>query len=74
MNRFFFKQIQIKITLSENKEILDKLYELITKHPGNRPVHIIISSKLQDVIIESSFRVNENIKESLNEIASIEAA
>ncbi len=66
--------IQIKITLSENKEILDKLYELITKHPGNRPVHIIISSKLQDVIIESSFRVNENIKESLNEIASIEAA
>ncbi len=66
--------ICIKITLSENKEILERLYDLITRYPGKHPVHIIISSKLQDIIIESSFRVNENIKENLNEILSVEAA
>ena len=64
----------VKLTLRDDERVLENLYALIREYPGNRPLHLIISSKLQDIIMESSFRVNENIKEKLNDIASIEAA
>ncbi|NPA82365.1 MAG: DNA polymerase III subunit alpha, partial [Epsilonproteobacteria bacterium] len=66
--------ITIKITLSDNTEILENLYKLIKEHPGYTPLKIIISSKLQDIILESSLRVNENIKEKLDSFTSVEAA
>ncbi len=72
-----YKQVEpiiIKLTLSNDTTILEKLHEVIQKHPGHIPVKIVISSKLQDIILESSLRVNESIKEEVNRFTQIEAA
>jgi len=58
--------LQLKIKLDENTKILEELYTLIRRYPGNRELKLIITSKLQNVILDSAIRVNTNIVKELD--------
>jgi DNA polymerase-3 subunit alpha len=62
------ESIVIKIKLSDNIEMLQKLYDLAVSNEGENPLKIIISSKLQEAEIETSFKVNENFLEKFDTI------
>ena len=66
--------IFVKIEISSGVETLNKLHKLVKEYPGNRPLKLILSSKLQDVVIESQISVNEMIIQKLEEITSIKVA
>jgi DNA polymerase-3 subunit alpha len=66
--------IFVKIELKDDTSSLEELHELVHSYPGNRPLKIIISSKLQDVVIESNIRVNEMIIEKLEAVTSLKVA
>ncbi|SFV74891.1 DNA polymerase III alpha subunit [hydrothermal vent metagenome] len=58
--------LKLAINLEENTHILEELYTLIRQHPGGRELHIIIKSKLQDIVINSSIMVNNNLIKALD--------
>ncbi len=64
--------IFIKIKLSHELDILDRLYNLIKNNHGNRELKLVISSKRQDVVLNLSDRVNESIINELSKITEIE--
>ena len=66
--------IFVKIEISSGTETLKELHKLVKEYPGNRPLKLILSSKLQDVVIESNISVNEMIVEKLEAITSIKVA
>jgi len=53
--------LQLRIKLDENTKILEDLYTMIRQNPGGRELKLIITSKLQNVVIDSAIRVNNNI-------------
>ncbi len=55
----------LKIDLSDDLERLEVLYQKVREHSGRRPLHLIITSKLQDVVIETSFGVDDTLDESI---------
>ncbi len=61
----------VKIKLSHELDILEKLYALVRNHQGNRELKLIISSQREDVVIDLKERVNDNIIEHLNKIGAI---
>jgi len=63
----------LSIKLDENTQILEELYSMIRQNPGGRELKLIITSKLQDVVINSAIRVNNNIIRALdgNEVVDI---
>ncbi|MDF1875485.1 DNA polymerase III subunit alpha [Sulfurimonas sp. SAG-AH-194-I05] len=65
--------LSLGIRLDTDAKILDDLYALIRKNPGSRPLKIIITAKLQNVVIDSAIRVNNNIIKALegNEFVDI---
>ena len=57
----------IKLDLSHEIARLEELYHLALKHPGKKPLKLVITSKLQEVEIESQVFVNsEFAKEAAN--------
>ena len=66
--------IFIKIEIDKNDNVLKELHKLVREYPGNRPLKLILSSKLQDVVIESNICVNEMIVEKLETITAIKVA
>ncbi len=66
--------IFVKIELKEETNSLEALHQLVQKYPGRRPLKLIISSKLQDVVIESQIRVNDAIVEELEKVTSLKVA
>ena len=58
--------LNLAVRLDENTDVLDKLYSLIRQHPGRRPLKITIISKLQNVVIDSSIRVDSKIITALD--------
>ena len=66
--------IFVKVEISSGVETLNALHKLVKEYPGNRPLKLILSSKLQDVVIESNISVNEMIVEKLEAITSIKVA
>jgi DNA polymerase-3 subunit alpha len=66
--------IFVKIELKEETKTLDDLHQLVQKYPGKRPLKLIISSKLQDVVIESQIRVSDAIVEELEKVTSLKVA
>ena len=66
--------IFVKIELRDELNVLDELHQLIMKYPGRSPLKLILSSKLQDVIIESKIWVSENIVPELEKITSLKVA
>jgi len=57
--------LNLAIRLDSDAKILDELYSLIRQNPGSRPLKIIITAKLQNVVIDSAIRVNNNIMTAL---------
>jgi DNA polymerase-3 subunit alpha len=66
--------IFVKLEIDNDDKVLQELYRLVKEHPGNRPLKLILSSKLQDVVIESNIEVNGMIVEKLEAITSIKVA
>ena len=64
----------VKIELKEELKALEELHALVEKYPGRRPLKLIISSKLQDVVIESKIGVNDAIVEELEKVTSLKVA
>jgi len=65
--------LNLAIKLDSEAKILEDLYTLIRQNPGSRPLKIIITAKLQNVVIDSAIRVNNNIVKALegNEFVDI---
>ena len=57
--------LSIAIRLETDMDVLDELYTLIRQNPGSRPLKIIITAKLQNVVIDSAIHVNNNIVTAL---------
>ncbi len=66
--------IFVKIEIEDSERILQDLHQLVREYPGNRPLKLILSSKLQDVVIESNIGVNEMIVGKLENINRIKVA
>ncbi len=64
----------VKLELKEETKTLEMLHDLVQKYPGRRPLKLIISSKLQDVVIESNIRVSDDIIEELEKVTSLKVA
>jgi len=64
--------LNIAVRLDNNSNILDELYTLVRQNPGNRPLKIVVISKLQNVVIESAIGVSNSIVRVLDGNESIE--
>ncbi len=60
LQEHYEEPLVIKLDLSYEMERLEELYHLALKHPGRKPLKLIIVSKLQEVEIESQVYVNED--------------
>ncbi|MCF6309383.1 MAG: DNA polymerase III subunit alpha [Sulfurimonas sp.] len=58
--------IHLAIRLDNETKILDELYLLVRQNPGNRELKLTIISKLQNVLIDSSIRVDTKILSALD--------
>ncbi len=58
--------LSFSIKLDENTQILEELYTIIRQHPGGRELKLVITSKLQNVVINSGIRVNSSIIQALD--------
>ncbi len=58
--------LSLSIKLDENTQILEELYTIIRQHPGGRELKLVITSKLQNVVINSGIRVNSSIIQALD--------
>lgn len=56
------------IDLSDDTTKLDLLYQLVRQSAGRRPLHLIITSKLQDIVIETGFGVDDSFDEKIAEL------
>jgi len=65
--------LNLAIKLGAEMKVLDDLYALIRQNPGSRPLKIIITAKLQNVVIDSAIRVSNNVVTALegNEFVDI---
>jgi DNA polymerase-3 subunit alpha len=66
----------IALPLMHDMEHLERLFMLVRQHPGKREIKIKVTSRLQNVIIDSPIRVNSAILEKLkeDEVYSVEVA
>ncbi|MCK4875939.1 MAG: DNA polymerase III subunit alpha, partial [Sulfurimonas sp.] len=58
--------IHLAIRLDTETTILDQLYTLVRQNPGNRELKLTIISKLQNVVIDSSIKVDTKILSALD--------
>lgn len=64
--------LNLRIRLSDDLESLQKLYTLVRRHPGRRPIKLTIVSKLVDVVIDSAIRVDEKVIEELSALEDVD--
>ena len=55
----------VMVDLSENTAHLEQLYTLVRESVGKRPLHLLIRSKLQNILIETSFYVDDSLDEKV---------
>jgi DNA polymerase-3 subunit alpha len=53
--------LNLSIRLDSDMGVLEDLYTLVRQNPGNRPLKLTITAKLQNVIIDSAIRVDSKI-------------
>ncbi|MEA3331228.1 MAG: DNA polymerase III subunit alpha [Campylobacterota bacterium] len=65
--------LSLGIKIESDMKVLEDLYTLIRQNPGSREVKLIITAKLQNVVIDSALRVNNNILNAIegNEFVDI---
>jgi DNA polymerase III subunit alpha len=64
--------LNLRIRLSDDLSTLEKLYTLVRRHPGRRPIRLTIVSKLVDVVIDSAIRVDEKVMEELSALDDVD--
>ncbi len=62
----------LKINYSEDLEVINQLNYLVQNHRGGRELRIVITSKLQDIWLESNLKVANSIETELQKINEIE--
>ena len=58
----------LMIDLSDDTTRLELLYQIVREHSGRRALHLVITSKLQDVLIETGFSVDDSIDAVIAEL------
>ena len=58
--------INLAVRLSEQSDVLERLYTLVRQNPGNRELKLSIVSKLHNVVIDSSIRVGSGLITALD--------
>ena len=64
----------IKLSYLKDTCLLDSIYRLAKDNPGSRELNLCITSKLQNILIKSNIRVNNNILQGLKNIKDISVA
>jgi DNA polymerase-3 subunit alpha len=64
--------LNLAIRLDTNMKVLEDLYVLVRQNPGSRPLKITILSKLHNVVIDSSIRVDNKILQALEGNESVD--
>jgi len=50
------------------------VYRLVRENPGNRPLKLIISSKLQDIVMETYLKVSDEIDAKIKDNKLVKVA
>ncbi len=66
--------LYVKVEIQDKKDILEKLNNLFLSNIGDRPLTLILSSKLQDIVIESKIKVSENVVKELEKFEELKVA
>jgi DNA polymerase-3 subunit alpha len=61
----------IAIELCDDLEFLDRLYQIVRESSGKHPLHVMITSKLQDIYIETGFGVDESFEGKIADMAHV---
>ena len=64
--------LNLALKLSDDTNILEELYSIVRRNPGNRELKVTIISKLQNIVIDSGVRVNNNIIKEIDGHESID--
>jgi DNA polymerase-3 subunit alpha len=64
----------ITVRLSKDLQRLEELYRLIRQYPGSREVKLCITSKLQNVVLDSAIRVDSKVIPELEKLMDINVA
>ncbi len=62
----------LMVDLSDETSKLEQLYTLVRENGGKRPLHLLIRSKLQNILIETSFGVDDSLDEKLQQVDFVE--
>ena len=62
----------LMVDLSDETSKLEQLYTLVRENGGKRPLHLLIRSKLQNILIETSFCVDDSLDEKLQQVDFVE--
>ena len=68
------EMLKIRLRMDKSTELLEELYRLVRRYPGNRPLQLNIVSKLQNVVIDSAIRVDSKVIEELERYEAIDVA
>ncbi|MDD3463231.1 MAG: DNA polymerase III subunit alpha [Sulfurospirillaceae bacterium] len=60
------------IDLADDVSRLDVVYQMVRETPGKRPLNIVITSKLQDVVLETRFSVDDSLDDKVSQIEYVE--
>ena len=67
------KPMIIRLNLDHEKmRILEEIYRLAQSHPGRKPLRLLLCSKLQEIEIESSIHVNDEMAQQLKKMEAVE--
>ncbi len=70
----FEEPLELRLNISRDLALLEKLYALVRRFPGNREVKLTLVSKLQNVVISSNIRVNSEIIAELEKFEDVDVA
>ena len=61
----------IKMDMGDNTERLEELYRLVQMYPGRRPLTLTLTSKLQDIVLETHLHVSDELVKALADVEHI---
>jgi len=68
------EMLKLRLRMDKSTELLEELYRLVRRYPGNRPLQLNIVSKLQNVVIDSAIRVDSKVIEELARFETVDVA
>ncbi len=64
----------ITVRLSRNLSQLEELYRLIRQNPGTRQMKLCITSKLQNIVLDSAIRVDNKVIPEIQKLMDVDVA